>query len=83
MRNSWPGLESRPMWKVFQLAIFIAVVGSNIEYQWTPNGYLAAILGGLAAYLATVFLTWTFRGLSALRRGYQRLRLGPRQDRVY
>ena len=71
------------MWKLFQLAIFIAVVGSNIEYQWTPNPYLAAICGGLAAYLATVTLTGLFWCLSALRKGYQRLRLRPGQDRVY
>lgn len=70
------------MWKLFQTAIFIAVAGSNIEYQWTPNPYLVAICGALAAYLATLFLTWTFWGLSALRKGYQRITLGPRQHRV-
>jgi hypothetical protein len=26
---------------LFQLAIFIAVMASNIEWQWPQNGYLA------------------------------------------
>lgn len=46
------------MWKTFQLAIFVAVMASNIEYHWTPNGYLAGFIGIGAAYVATVSLSW-------------------------
>lgn len=44
--------------KVMQFCIFVAVVGSNGQYHWTPNGYVAALLGLLAAFLATLFLIW-------------------------
>jgi hypothetical protein len=37
------------MWYVLQGAIVCAVLFSNIYFQWTPNGYLAAIIAlGLA-----------------------------------
>lgn len=48
------------MWKLFQLVIFCSVVGSNIHWKWTPNGYLAGFLGFIAAWLATALLTWLF-----------------------
>lgn len=42
-----------------------AVMASNVHWQWTPNPYLASILGGIAALLATVglnnLLLWTRR----------------------
>src|ERR1700687_791905 len=41
------------MWYVFQLIIIIAVVFSNIHWHWTPNGYLASLLGIAAAWLCT------------------------------
>jgi hypothetical protein len=34
-----------------------AVIASNIEWQWTPNNYLAAILAFVAALLVTVALS--------------------------
>lgn len=34
-----------------------AVMASNIYFQWTENSYLAAMLGGIAALLATVGLS--------------------------
>ncbi|WGR67846.1 MULTISPECIES: hypothetical protein [unclassified Bradyrhizobium] len=40
-------------WYLLQGSIFFAVVASNIHWQWTPNGHLAAILGGSAAFLVT------------------------------
>lgn len=52
------GYDPRPMWKLLQVSIFVAVAVSNIEYQWTPNPLLVAIIGGLAAYVATVTLSW-------------------------
>jgi len=33
-----------------------AVRASNIHWHWTPNGYLAGILGWIAALLVTVGL---------------------------
>jgi hypothetical protein len=37
-----------------QFVIVVAVVGSNGQYHWTPNGYVAGLLGVLAAFLATL-----------------------------
>lgn len=34
-----------------------AVMASNIHWQWTPNPYLAGILGFVAALLCTVGLS--------------------------
>src|SRR5436190_4782334 len=33
------------MWFLLQSLIIFAVVASNIEWHWTPNGYLASLLG--------------------------------------
>jgi hypothetical protein len=38
------------MWFVFQGSIIFAVVASNIHWQWTPNGYLASLIGVGLAY---------------------------------
>jgi hypothetical protein len=43
-----------------QSLIIVAVVASNIHWQWTPNGYLASGLGILLAYAVT-WLTVEFR----------------------
>lgn len=56
------------LWRVFQLAIIFAVIGSNIEWRWTPNSYLAALLGFGAAYVATVLLTLLAGLLCGFRR---------------
>jgi uncharacterized membrane protein len=45
------------MWKLFQLSVFVGVLFANVYFEWTPNGYLASLLGIGAAYLATVILT--------------------------
>jgi hypothetical protein len=45
------------MWFLFQGLIVFAVVASNIHWQWTPNMYLATVIGGVAALLATVGLS--------------------------
>jgi ABC-type transport system involved in cytochrome c biogenesis permease subunit len=39
---------------LFQSLVIFAVAASNIRWQWTPNGYLAAGLGIALAYV----LTW-------------------------
>jgi hypothetical protein len=44
------------MWFLFQGSIIFAVVASNIHWQWTPNGYLPAILGAALAWLLTRLL---------------------------
>jgi hypothetical protein len=36
--------------------IICAVVGSNIQWQWTPNQYLASGIGVGLAFLATVIV---------------------------
>ena len=35
---------------LFQASIIFAVVASNIHWHWTPNGYLAGIIGVVLAY---------------------------------
>ena len=43
----------RPMWFLLQSVIIFAVVGSNIAYQWTPNPYLAGLIGIGMAWLVS------------------------------
>lgn len=45
------------MWFLLQSLIVFAVMASNIAWQWTPNTYLAGVLGFIAALLATVGLS--------------------------
>lgn len=45
------------MWKLFQLSVFVGVLFANVYWEWTPNGYLASLLGIGAAWLATVLVT--------------------------
>jgi hypothetical protein len=40
--------------KIVQFCIVVAVVGSNGQFHWTPNGYVAGLAGVLAAFLATL-----------------------------
>lgn len=65
-----------------QIVIVGAVLFSNIRWQWTPNGYLAAILAGLAAYLVTVFpfqlLAWARKLQSRLSHKKLDNRVTPR-----
>ena len=42
------------MWFLFQGLIVFAVAASNIHWHWTPNNYVVAVFGFLAALLATV-----------------------------
>lgn len=41
------------LWHALQAAIVFSVIASNIHWKWTPNGYLAAGLGYLAALIIT------------------------------
>lgn len=45
--------------KIMQFAIVILVVGSNGQYHWTPNGYVAGLVGLFAALMATVLIIGT------------------------
>lgn len=45
------------MWKIFQLLVVFAVVGTNIEWQWTDNPLAATVVGILVAFVATDLLT--------------------------
>lgn len=45
------------MWFLLQGLVVFSVISSNIHWQWTPNGYLAAAIAIGAAYVATVVAT--------------------------
>ncbi len=45
------------MWFLLQSLIVFAVMASNIYLHWTPNTYLAGVIGFIAALLVTVGLT--------------------------
>ena len=42
------------MWFLLQSSIIFAVVASNIHWHWTPNGYLASLIGIGLAWLITL-----------------------------
>jgi hypothetical protein len=44
------------MWFIFHAIVIFAVMASIIRWHWTPNGYVAGLLGWLAALLLTVGL---------------------------
>lgn len=44
---------SHGWWGLLQMTIFCAVLGSNIQWQWTPNSYLAGLLAFAAAWAVT------------------------------
>ena len=42
------------MWLLFQSTIIFAIVASNIKWHWTPNGYLAGLIGVGLAWLLSI-----------------------------
>lgn len=68
--------------KLFQMAVFTAVLFSNVRWPWTPNAYLASIIAGAAAFGATWLAIWTGAGLRWLRRVDVQPRGGRGQHRV-
>jgi hypothetical protein len=42
--------------KIMQFCIVVAVVGSNGQFHWTPNGYVAGLVAVAAAFLATLLV---------------------------
>jgi ABC-type transport system involved in cytochrome c biogenesis permease subunit len=63
---------------LFQSLVIFAVVASNIHWQWTPNGYLAAGLGIALAYV----LTWLALTISGWFRGVVQLKTTRRDGSV-
>lgn len=45
------------MYFLLQSSIIFAVVASNIHWQWTPNGYLAGVIGVGLAWISTRLLS--------------------------
>ena len=41
------------LWKIMQLSIIIAIIGSNNANHWAPTGLSAGIVAVLAAFVAT------------------------------
>lgn len=56
------------LWYVLQISVFVGVMASNIEWQWTPNGYLASGIALGAAMLTTHILTRLLDFLPLLHR---------------
>lgn len=55
------------MLKLMQFAIVVAVIGSNGQYGWTPNGYVAGLIAVGAAFLATLFVMGIREGFLLLK----------------
>jgi hypothetical protein len=56
------------MYHLLQILIFCAVVGSNIQGQWTPNHYLASGIGAGLAWIAThIVVAWRDRRVGRKR----------------
>ncbi len=51
-----------------QSLVIFAVVASSIHWQWTPNGYLASLIGVGLAWLLTALVTELPQTLKGLRR---------------
>jgi hypothetical protein len=45
------------MWFLMQSAVVVAVVASNIRWKWTPNPFLAGLMGVGLAYGLTRLLS--------------------------
>lgn len=63
-------------WRLFQSLVIFAVIASNIRWQWTPNGYIPALFGGLLAYFLTFFI------VSACDRWFGEDHRAQRLDRI-
>lgn len=58
---------ARGFWHFLQAAIFTAVLCSNVYWQWTPNPFLAALMGAGAALGITASLNWLTQTVASLR----------------
>jgi len=72
--------------RFLQFVIAAAVLFSNVRWQWTPNGYLAAIIAGVAVWLLTVFpfrlLAWARQLKAWLRQEKLHNGIAPRSASV-
>lgn len=70
----------RPMWKLFQLSIFVGVLFGNVHWEWTPNPVVASAMAFFAAFGATHGIIWIRERLAILRhRRAERRRTGQQQ----
>ncbi|SEB95165.1 hypothetical protein [Bradyrhizobium erythrophlei] len=56
------------MWHLLQSIVIFGVIASNIHWRWTPNGYLAAMIGAGLAWLLTQIVNELPQTLKGLRR---------------
>lgn len=54
------------LWKLLQFVIIVAIAGSNGQYHWTPNGFVAGLVAVFAAFAVTALLSELFRLLAWL-----------------
>jgi hypothetical protein len=59
--------------KIAQFITLVAVVGSNGAYHWTPNGFVAGLVGLFAALLVTAIIIESSRFYRWLLRSLKRL----------
>ena len=55
------------MWFLLQSSIIFAIVASNIRWHWTPNGYLASLIGIGLAWSVTRLLSMALFGYPGTR----------------
>jgi hypothetical protein len=48
-------------WFILQSSIIFAVIASNLFWHWTPNGYLAGLIGVGLAWVLTRLLSARWR----------------------
>lgn len=53
--------------RIVQAAIVAAVIASNIQWHWTPNGYIPVLFGIGAAFVLTVVPVGIFHEIKILR----------------
>jgi len=56
-------------WYLFQGLIVFAVMASNIQWHWTPNGYLAGAIGGGMALVFTLLINDIVAAWARKKRG--------------
>lgn len=61
-------------WHLLQIVVFAAVLCGNVYFRWTPNPYLASIVGIGAALIATVLVQTIVDRMAAARRAFDSIR---------